>query len=58
MLTFKEEVAGLLSSLIAMSPAEIAPLLEIPPEPGMGDYAFPCFVLARRQKKTAPCYSS
>jgi arginyl-tRNA synthetase len=51
LLTFKEEVAGLLSSLIAMSPAEIAPLLEIPPEPGMGDYAFPCFVLARRQKK-------
>lgn len=51
MLTFKEEVAGLLSPLIAMSPAEIAPLLEIPPESGMGDYAFPCFVLARRQKK-------
>ena len=51
LLTFKEEIAGILSSLTAMSPAEVYSLLEIPPEAGMGEYAFPCFALARLQKK-------
>ena len=27
-------------------------LLEVPPKPEMGDYAFPCFGLAKEQKKS------
>ncbi len=29
-------------------------LIEIPPDPAMGDYAFPCFVLSKRLKKAPP----
>jgi len=27
-------------------------LIEVPPDPGMGDYAFPCFMLAKEMKKS------
>jgi arginyl-tRNA synthetase len=51
LLAFKEEIGYLLSSLTGMHPGEVASSLEIPPEPGLGEYAFPCYGLARSQKK-------
>ena len=34
--------------------AQIAGLMEIPPDPTMGDYAFPCFRLAKPLRKAPP----
>ena len=31
--------------------ADLEPLLEVPPTPDMGDYALPCFKLARMLRK-------
>ena len=36
----------------------IAAMLEIPPEPGLGDYAFPCFKLAKTLRKGPPMIAS
>ena len=48
----KEKIINLLSSKItALSPQEIDQYLEIPPKPEMGDYAFPCFKLAKAYRK-------
>jgi arginyl-tRNA synthetase len=44
---FKKEIIKLLSKQINLKPSEIENLIEIPPNPEMGDYAFPCFVLAK-----------
>ena len=34
--------------------ADLEPLLEVPPTPDMGDYALPCFKLARMLRKAPP----
>ena len=34
--------------------ADLEPLLEVPPTPDMGDYALPCFKLARLLRKAPP----
>jgi arginyl-tRNA synthetase len=51
LLLFKEQIGRLLSPLTGMEPAEIASSLEVPPEPGLGECAFPCFGLARSQRR-------
>ena len=51
MLEFKDEIGALLSPLVDMTPEEIRAGLEIPPDPMMGEYAFPCHLLSRRLKK-------
>ena len=38
----------------AFTPEETAAMLESPPDPAMGDLAFPCFKLARTLKKAPP----
>ncbi len=52
MLAFKEFVSTLLSKLTPLAWEDIESSLEIPPEPGLGEYAFPCFILARQMKKS------
>lgn len=47
----KEEIAFLLSKKVPLSKPEILNLIEVPPSPELGDYAFPCFSLAREMKK-------
>lgn len=48
----KKEIAELLSGMIeGLETEEIEQLIEIPPESKMGDYAFPCFKLARTLRK-------
>ncbi|MBN1309600.1 MAG: arginine--tRNA ligase [Chitinispirillaceae bacterium] len=50
----KETIIMLLASELAgsLSADDIGRLLEIPPAPEMGDYAFPCFTLARILRKS------
>ncbi|MTI56455.1 arginine--tRNA ligase [Geosporobacter ferrireducens] len=52
MINFKKEIADLLSQKIeSMSEKEISDLIEMPPNPQMGDFAFPCFKLAKAFRK-------
>ena len=48
---FKEEIIKLLVKETRLKPEEITNLIEIPPSPELGDYSFPCFILAKREKK-------
>lgn len=47
MKSFKQEVAKLLTGLVPLESAQIFADIESPPGPEMGDYAFPCFKLAK-----------
>ena len=47
MIDFKEIIAKKISSLINISKDEVKEYIEIPPNSEMGDYAFPCFKLAK-----------
>jgi len=49
---FRKEIAFRLAALTGLTEAEIETCLEIPPEAALGDYAFPCFILAKRLKKS------
>ncbi|NLZ38221.1 MAG: arginine--tRNA ligase [Firmicutes bacterium] len=48
---FRKEVVGLLKDLIEMDEHELAMDLETPPNPEMGDFAFPCFKLAKKRRQ-------
>jgi len=47
----KEIIVVLLSREIKLSKAEIGDLIEVPSNPELGDFAFPCFSLAKELKK-------
>lgn len=47
----KEKIASLLAKQTSISKEEILRLIEIPKDSKLGDYAFPCFVLAKTLKK-------
>ncbi len=52
---FKLEIAQLLSSKISsLSVEEIYSMIEVPGNATMGDYAFPCFKLAKELRKAPP----
>jgi arginyl-tRNA synthetase len=48
---YKKKVAELISAEVELDVAEIEKLIEIPPRPEMGDYAFPCFQFAKTMRK-------
>lgn len=48
---YKNKVAKVLKEQINMDIENIEKLIEIPPKSEMGDYAFPCFQLAKEFKK-------
>ena len=51
----KNQIVNLLSQNIEVLPSEeISQLIEIPPKPEMGDFAFPCFRLAKSYHKAPP----
>ena len=54
MLNFKNIIADSISKCIDVEPAEIKDYIEVPPDKNMGDYAFPCFRLAKTLKKAPP----
>ncbi len=47
----RTDIAGLLAGPTGLDPAAIRDLLETPPDSRMGDYAFPCFPLAKTMRK-------
>jgi len=51
---FKLEIAKLISSAANLDANEIIQAIEIPPEADMGDFAFPCFRLAKQLKQAPP----
>ena len=51
----KNQIVNLLSQNIeVLTSEEISQLIEIPPKPEMGDFAFPCFRLAKSYHKAPP----
>lgn len=51
MIDFKKEIAKLLKTQLEMDLNEILEMIEIPPNSSMGDFAFPCFKLAKVFRK-------
>ncbi len=51
---FKSELAKLLSSHTQLSFEELFSKIEVPSDTAMGDYAFPCFTLAKTLRKAPP----
>ena len=48
----KEQLAEIIAKNVeGLSPEDILSLLEVPPKPELGDYAFPCFRLAKTMHK-------
>lgn len=54
MLDFKEEIAQALQKATGLEKEELKSYIEIPKDASMGDYAFPCFKLAKTLKKAPP----
>jgi arginyl-tRNA synthetase len=48
---YKEAIARCLTAPLDKSMSEIMALLRTPPEPELGDYAFPCFALAKEWRR-------
>ncbi len=48
---FKLEMAKKISEQVDMELEKVMDLIEIPPQSNMGDYAFPCFQLAKTMRK-------
>lgn len=54
MQTFKEQIAQTFAPLIGWETSKVVAALELPPNEGMGDLAFPCFQLAPELRKAPP----
>ena len=52
MQNFREEIARLLAAHVTLDSRQIIEDLETPPSSELGDFAFPCFKLARELKKS------
>lgn len=52
MLDFKKEIAKMLANAIEYEEKELEEYIEIPKDTKMGEYAFPCFRLAKELKKS------
>ena len=51
MLQFKTIIATSIAKEVDLKPEEIQEYIEIPKDSKLGDYAFPCFRLAKTLKK-------
>lgn len=51
---FKFEIAKLLADAAGISPEDAVAAVEVPANKAMGDYAFPCFRLAKTFRKAPP----
>lgn len=51
---YKEYIAKKLEASAGLSYQELINVMETPPEPKLGDIAFPCFILARVMRKAPP----
>ena len=59
MVNFKEEIAKLIAGQVeGLSESEALEIVEIHQDSKMGDYAFPCFKLAKTLRKAPPMIAS
>ncbi len=58
MVDYKEKIGDLLASFMELSQQELSGMIEVPVEEKMGDYALPCFRLAKAMKKAPPIIAS
>ena len=56
MIDFKKIIAEKIAKAAELQQEEIVSYIEVPPNQEMGDYAFPCFKLAKTLKSST-CYS-
>ena len=54
MLDFKKLISEKIAKAVELDSKEIEEYIEIPPNSDMGDYAFPCFKLAKTLRKAPP----
>ena len=55
---FQQELAQAIAAAASLSPQEARQALEVPPDSTMGDYAFPCFRLAKTWRKAPQMIAS
>jgi arginyl-tRNA synthetase len=55
---FRTEAVAVIADLTDLSAEEVDGLLTTPPKPEMGDFAFPCFPLAKTLKKAPPAIAA
>lgn len=55
---YKQQLASALGAAAGLDAAEILPLIETPADVALGDYAFPCFKLAKSLRKAPPVIAS
>lgn len=58
MIDFKKEIANMISECTEINSEELKTYIEVPPDDNMGDYAFPCFKLAKTLKKAPPAIAN
>lgn len=58
MIDFKENIAQKISEVTNIDKEELKTYIEIPPNSDLGDYAFPCFKLAKNLRKAPPVIAS
>ena len=54
MIDYKELIAEKISNACELDKNEVKSYIEVPPNKEMGDYAFPCFKLAKVLRKAPP----
>ena len=54
MINFKKEIANAIADVTNLNANELENYIEIPPNSDLGDYAFPCFKLAKELRKAPP----
>ena len=47
----RQKLVIALQQLTGLEPVQLEALIEVPPQPSLGDYAFPCFTLAKTMRK-------
>jgi len=58
MINLKEKIAEAISKTIDINKEELESYIEVPKDTSMGDYAFPCFRLAKELKKAPPAIAN
>lgn len=58
MIDFKENIAQKISEVTNIDKEELKTYIEIPPNSELGDYAFPCFKLAKALRKAPPAIAN
>ena len=58
MTNFKEQIAKQIAEQTKINWEELVNYIEIPPDTKLGDYAFPCFRLAKTLKKAPPAIAN